>query len=277
MAMQVQRSLLQDFDFMKNGVHILTKYLPAFEIGGDFYDIIDLDDEKTAVVIGDVSGHGISAALLTAMLNMMIKTFAPRYFDPGEFLSRMNAEFCTIFESTDSQMYACMFYAVIDTVKKEICFANAGQALPIFVDCERGEAYDLDSFGTPVGLLKGSDYEKKIISYNDNDILFLHTDGLADNLYKNNEDDFYPRVKSMLVDMKDDVAPKTIVSTLLNVFYKHDVSPKMKYELDDVSIIVCKFGETAEADETESGGAAEAKDKAGEKAARQIQQGARNV
>lgn len=241
MAMQVQGSLIQEFNFKFNDLTFVSRYLPALDIGGDFYDIIKLSDEIIAVVIGDVSGHGISAALLTAMLNMMIKNLSQKFYNPAQFLYHMNNEIYNIFKDSNTNIYACMFYAVIDTNKKRIYYSNAGQALPIFVDSSKSQAFELEITGTPIGMMEDSSYEHKILSYEDDDLLLFYTDGLSDNLYKNNAEEFYKRIASMLLDMSDGVAPDIIIESLLNVFYKFDLVANMKYELDDVSIIICKM------------------------------------
>lgn len=241
MAMQVQGSLIQEFNFEFNNLTFVSRYLPALDIGGDFYDIIKLSDEIIAVVIGDVSGHGISAALLTAMLNMMIRNLSQKFYNPGQFLYHMNNEIYNIFKDSNTNIYACMFYAVIDTNKKRIYYSNAGQALPIFIDSSSSQAFELEITGTPIGMMEGSSYEHKILSYEDDDLLLFYTDGLSDNLYKNNAEEFYKRITSMLLDMSDGVAPDIIIESLLSVFYKFDLVANMKYELDDVSIIMCKM------------------------------------
>ena len=241
MAMQVQQSLIQEYDFTFNHMACYSKYLPALDIGGDFYDVVTLNEDIMAIVIGDVSGHGISAALLTAMLNMMIRNLAPKYFNPAQFLYHMNSELFKTFENSGISIYACMFYAVIDTKKRRIYYSNAGQALPIFVDTERQLAFELDASGMPIGMMADSAYEHKIQVFNENDILLFYTDGLSDNLYKDNAEEFYTRMKSMLLDMSNGVSPEVISQALLSVFHKFDSPDYTKYERDDVSMIVCKM------------------------------------
>jgi len=240
MAMQVQRSLINEHDIEHSDVRLLSRYMPALEIGGDFYDIIKLDDDNVAVVIGDVSGHGISAALLTAMIKMMIKNLAPRYYNPSQFLFHMNNEFASVFESV-SQMYACMFYAVISTRRKRIYYSNAGQALPIFVSAETGEAYELEASGTPLGMMKDVSYEHRIALYDEGDMILFYTDGLADNMYKDAADVFYAKIKELLLESRAKDDPGEILDALIDEFCVKDERGR-KYDLDDVSMILCRMG-----------------------------------
>lgn len=241
MARQVQRSLIKDHDFMHNNAHFVSKYMPALDIGGDFYDIIILDEDCIGVAIGDVSGHGISASLLTAMLNMMVRNLAPKYFNPAQFLFHMNNEFTNIFENTNNEMYACLFYAVINTRKKRIYYSNAGQALPLHIKTGKGTVEECEAYGTPIGMMKDSVYEHRIALFEEGDLMLFYTDGLMDNLYKENDEEFYDRIKAMLLEVDVDTPPAEIIQTLLSVFYSDNISSSRKYELDDVSLIMCKI------------------------------------
>lgn len=241
MAREVQRSLIKEHNFVHNSAHFVSRYLPALDIGGDFYDIVILDEDCIGVAIGDVSGHGISAALLTAMLNMMVRNLAPKYFYPAQFLFHMNNEFASIFENTDNEMYVCLFYAVINTKKKRIYYSNAGQALPLHIKAGQGVVDEFESYGMPIGMMKDSVYEHRIALFDDGDLVLFYTDGLMDNLYKENEEEFYDRIKTLLLEVDVNLLPEEIIETLLGVFHSDDIASSKKYELDDVSVIMCKI------------------------------------
>jgi sigma-B regulation protein RsbU (phosphoserine phosphatase) len=242
MAMRVQRSLIRDCDTKFNGISISSRYKPAIEIGGDFYDILRLGDEYVSIVIGDVSGHGISAALLTAMLNMMIRTLAPRYINPAEFLHYMNIEFNRVFEnSLNSQMYASVFYAVINTKSKRVSYSNAGQTPPVFLNRDAGVVYELEVGGTPIGMMADPNYEQRDTSFADGDLVLFFTDGLPDNQYKENPDDFYDDLKRFLINFSDSKDATVILDEIMDVFHVPETKPDKKYGLDDVSVILCRM------------------------------------
>ncbi len=240
-AMQVQRSLIKDFNFTFNDVSFVTKYLPAFDVGGDFYDIIMLDDHKMGVIIGDVSGHGISAALLTSMLTMMFRNNVIGNPDPEKLLHKMNDEFCAIFENSTSSMYACVFYAVIDTLNKKITYSNAGQALPVYYSSSQNAAHEVKCSGTPLGLLANSTYEVYHLNYEKDDIILLQTDGLSSFYFKDSPDNFIKSLKDLLLQIKDFKSSEDILDMILLEYYNYDITENEKFVADDVSLILCKM------------------------------------
>jgi len=241
MARQVQRSIIRKIDMDINGTKILSKYLPALEVGGDFYSVKELDDSHIGLVIGDVSGHGISAALLTATLSMMFDTMASKHYTPNSLLKEMNDQFCKIFKHTGNEMYVCMFYAIIDTVNYVISYSNAGQVYPVFIDTNENKIYELEIGGIPIGLMSESSYDVKQTNYSPGDYLFFHTDGLSDFFYKKEPDKFSEKLRVCLNKSIQTYGSSlgSIIENVLNEFY--DYEEKNKYEKDDISIILCKL------------------------------------
>ncbi len=237
MAMQVQRSLIEQNNFIFNNVNFISKYLPALDIGGDMYDMVKIDNSNIAVIIGDVSGHGISAALLTAMLKMMFRNIISITHIPSEVLNKMNTEFCNIFTNKIIDVYSCVFYALIDTTSKKILCSNAGHTLPIFVSAKNDLAYEIDIHGLPIGMMENTNYNTKTISFTNGDIIFFHTDGLGDSLYKDTNEEFVSKLKDLLVSVKS-MPIEQIVNDVLEQF--RDSENAQNYESDDISIIVCK-------------------------------------
>jgi len=125
MARQIQQAIVHDLDVTYFGTRYIAKYKPALDIGGDFYGIIPFNEKMTGVYLGDVSGHGISAALLIAMLSMMTKNISSSYKNPDQFMFQINNQFCDIFESSGLEIYACMICLIIDTDKKKLYYSNA--------------------------------------------------------------------------------------------------------------------------------------------------------
>ncbi len=241
MAKSVQRSMMPKETQMFNGIEFYSKYMPALDIGGDFYNIIELNSECISVVMGDVSGHGIAAALLTSMINSMVKNLVLKYHNPDQLLYFLNDEFYKIFENSGNEMFACVFYAVIDTRHKRIFFSNAGESLPIYADAKNNMVYELNSTGLPVGLINNSKYEFKQMNYNEGDILLFHTDGLSDTFYKENPDEFSSKIKEILLDSHTLTDSAEIVDIVLSSFYNYNASENELMELDDVSIILCRL------------------------------------
>jgi len=242
MARQVQQELMPAIDISFQDIRFVSQYIPAMDIGGDFFDVLALSGHHIAVVMGDVSGHGISAALLTAMLTVMTRSLAPQFDEPEKFLFYMNNEIYKIFENGVHEMYVCMFYAVIDTEQKQVYYSNAGQALPVMIrDIETEGSVVLNAAGLPLGMMPDSVYERHSQNYESGDMLVFHTDGLSDVFYKENPEEFAEHFCEVLADAKSLEDPKEIVEIILNAFYNYNATENEKYEMDDVSLIVCKF------------------------------------
>lgn len=239
-ARKVQRSIIRDINSKIGELEIKSRYLPALEIGGDFFDAKMIDENRIGIVLGDVSGHGISAALLTSMLGMMFNTLVYQYDEPDRFLNAMNKQFCDIFKGSDNQMYACVFYAIVDIDKKEVVYSNAGQSFPIFVNKEENKAIELQLGGVPVGMLNDTVYSKDKLKYENGDYLFFNTDGLSDFYYKDSPGEFTEKLKSaLLYYANNNEELSDIIDYVLDMFYSYDENKK--YETDDVSIIMCKL------------------------------------
>ncbi|MDR1639133.1 MAG: fused response regulator/phosphatase [Clostridiales bacterium] len=244
MGRQVQHALIPDIDMSFKDIRFCSSYMPAMDIGGDFYDVLQLSETSVAVVMGDVSGHGISAALLTAMLSMMIRSLAPKYANPDQLLFYLNNDLCKIFENSMKEMYACVFYSVIDTKERKLCYSNAGQALPVMVRTEPGGeevAMELEAVGTPIGMMANASYEYHFLPYEPGDLIVFHTDGLSDTFYKNNPEEFLRRFKEVVADAKSLEDPKEMIEIVLNAFYNYNATETEKYEMDDVSLIICRL------------------------------------
>lgn len=238
MAKQIQQSLIQESNFSVNDVKFTSRYMPALDVGGDLYDIIKLDEDSVGVFIADVSGHGISAALLTSMVKMLFRNLVASHPEPDKLLSQMNNEFSNVFAHKITDVYASAFYAKIDTKKKTIYYSNAGQSLPLFVKSCNHTVEELDINGLPIGLMEDASYDLKSTVIEKGDILFFYTDGLCDSLYKDNPEEFIQKLKDLLLDYKNQPSEE-IIESALNQFYNLDESSK--YENDDVSIIICKI------------------------------------
>lgn len=240
MATKVQRSIIKDIDMSFRDIKIITKYLPALAIGGDFFNVQILDSHRLGIIIGDVSGHGVPSSLLTIMLSQIFVSVCHDIDKPSKLLKRMNEAFYSIFEGSDNDMYACVFYAIIDTNINTITYSNAGETYPIIVDRSGSKANELELDGIPVGMLKQVDYTDKSLVYDEGDILFFHTDGLGDFYYKDNNELFMEKLCETLTEnVKIQGKIEDILDTTLNNFYNEKDCPR--YKADDVSVIICRL------------------------------------
>lgn len=238
MGRRVQRALIPDIDMTFADCRIMSMYLPAMGVGGDFYNILHLNDHCLGIVMGDVSGHGIPASFLTVTLNVMIKNLQSWHFEPGQLLFHLNNEMCGLFgKGSDPELYACVFYATVDTKKKQMHFANAGLTLPLLM--KNQNVSELDAAGAPIGLIKGVKYEQQTLPYDSGDVLLAYTDGLQDCFYKNQPDEFLRNIKELLIELSGEEDMREILNVLCRYFYKADITEHERMEMDDVSMLLC--------------------------------------
>ncbi len=157
------------------GWQIAAFYRAAAEVGGDFYDFIDLPDGTIGLVVGDVTGHGVPAALVMATTRSVLRSEAPRLIAPGAVLARVN-EF--LHADIPANMFVTCLYAVLDPRTGALRYANAGHDLP-FV--RRGTAVEeLRATGMPLGAMPDMTYIEKETTLGPGDVILLHSDGLAE-------------------------------------------------------------------------------------------------
>src|ERR671912_106998 len=157
------------------GWQIYPLYRPAREVGGDFYDLFELEDERLGIVVGDATGHGVPAALLMASARSMLRAVAQASESPGEALRRVNDPLAT---DIPPNMFVTCFYAILDPHSGRLSYANAGHYLPYLH--RNGEAEELRARGMPLGLMAGMSYEEGEVSLGEGGCVLFYSDGLVE-------------------------------------------------------------------------------------------------
>ncbi|QMU67695.1 SpoIIE family protein phosphatase [Streptacidiphilus sp. P02-A3a] len=192
-ALILQRSLLPPGNPAASGLEIACRYRPGSsgtEVGGDWFDVIQLPGNRTALVIGDVMGRGLRAAVAMGQLRTAVRTLAMLDLDPAEVLTALDEIARGLNDGTnpdsdpdsglDELYLATCVYAVYDAVTLRCTFANAGHLPPVLVS-PGGEARMLDEFqpGLPLGV-GGEPFEEFTVDIPDGALLSLYTDGLVE-------------------------------------------------------------------------------------------------
>ena len=180
-AESLQKGLLSETPESCKGLSFASEYLPAFDearVGGDFYEVNELPDGRIAVVMGDVSGKGLQAAIHLATCKNMIKALMYTHpGDPARILCELNDAINLYF---DLSFFVTVFYGVIDTLAGTLTYASAGHP-PAVLICESGRVHTcLPSTGTPVGSGQSCEYWAQCIDVEPSDLLLLYTDGVTD-------------------------------------------------------------------------------------------------
>src|SRR5581483_8284441 len=114
------------------------RYLPAAAVGGDFFDILTVDENRAGIFICDVMGHGMRAALVTAIMRGLVEELVPVASDPARFLSEINRSLHAILRRTQEPLMATAFYLVVDPVRGELRFSSAGHPSPLRLRRDEG-------------------------------------------------------------------------------------------------------------------------------------------
>jgi phosphoserine phosphatase RsbU/P len=200
-AQEIQcRFLAQEFDSAAKRFKFAFHYQPAFQIGGDFYDIQENDQGDFAMILGDVTGKGVPAALLMAQVISGFRFHAPRERTPSSLLSKLNNH---LHAHSTRGMFATAWCAILHPLPDgavRVEQSSAGHLLPI-VRRKSGsiESMDLDS-GFPLGLMPEQEFQSKDVTLARDDLMLIYTDGISEAKNRDREDFGLPRLTKSLTD-----------------------------------------------------------------------------
>jgi len=176
-AESMQRSLLPRSSPEARGLDIGAVYASSarMDVGGDVYDFLELADGQLAVVLGDVTGHGIDAAADMAMAKFVFRSIAREHSEPSEFLAAANE---IVLEEIGDGKFITMLYVTADGRSGEVSCASAGHPSPRLVRAGAVEALGLR--GLALGIAGGQAYEAELVTLEPGDVAVLFTDGLLE-------------------------------------------------------------------------------------------------
>jgi sigma-B regulation protein RsbU (phosphoserine phosphatase) len=194
-ARTVQESFLPQKTPEIAGYQFSAHYTPAQEVGGDFYDFIHLDRNRTGIVIGDVSGKGVPAALYMAKLGSDLRTLAFTEKDPAAALERLND---LLAERSRRGMFATLLYIELDSRTGTLSISNAGH-LPLIIKKTDGSVKKLSTTGgSPLGILTGMKFGQESATLDPGDIVILYTDGIIEAMNTREELYGYERFEALI-------------------------------------------------------------------------------
>src|ERR687884_663536 len=177
-ARLIQQTLLPKHVPDLEGYQLAAYYQPAREVGGDFYDFLELDEGHLGLVVGDVTDKGVPAAIVMATTRTMLRASAQRLDSPGEVLKRVND---VIVRDIPPNMFITCLYAILEPKSGVLRYSNAGHDLPYLRHKGRpGDASELRARGMPLGLMPGMFYEEKEIVLDRGDSVLFYSDGLVE-------------------------------------------------------------------------------------------------
>ena len=200
-ARLIQQTLLPKHVPDVAGYQLAAYYQPAREVGGDFYDFLELDEDHLGLVVGDVTDKGVPAAIVMATTRTMLRASAQRLDSPGEVLKRVND---VIVRDIPPNMFITCLYAILDLKSGVLRYANAGHDLPYRRRSTShgagggGGAEELRATGMPLGLLPGMSYEEKEIILQRGDTVLFYSDGLVEAHDPHREMFGFPRLQGLV-------------------------------------------------------------------------------
>jgi sigma-B regulation protein RsbU (phosphoserine phosphatase) len=167
-------------------------YKPAQQVGGDFFSVLPLSDTEVGVFICDVVGHGLRAALVTAIVRGLVEELTPIAADAGRFVTEINRGLLAIFRQTETPMMASAFYAVLNVAEGEMRYTHAGHPNPLHVRRSAGTVEPFPAIkphGPVLGVFENAEYRTGKCAIAPGDLIILFTDGLFE--VEIAQDDYY--------------------------------------------------------------------------------------
>jgi serine phosphatase RsbU (regulator of sigma subunit) len=230
-ARQIQQALLPEATPELYGWQLAAYYKPAREVGGDFYDYLELEDGHLGLVVGDATGKGMPAALVMATTRAMIRAVAQSLDSPGEVLARVNN---ALYPDIPSEMFVTCFYAILDPESGRLHYANAGHDLPYLLHHSEG-THELRATGMPLGLMPEMSYEEKEAVLREGDSVLFYSDGLVEAHDPHYEMFGFPRLGALIAEHGEE---SSLVDSLLEELYSF-VGEGWEQE-DDITLLTLK-------------------------------------
>jgi serine phosphatase RsbU (regulator of sigma subunit)/predicted ester cyclase len=229
-ARSIQQASLPEQVPQLEGWQITPFYRPAREVGGDFYDFLELEDGRLGLVVGDATGKGVPAALVMASARSMLRAIAQALgsTSPGDVLGRVND---ALFIDIPANMFVTCFYAILDPKRASLSYANAGHDLPYL--WRGGEAVELRARGMPLGLMPGMSYEEKEIELDSGEGVLFYTDGLVEAHDPKGEMFGFPRLRALIAEHAEE---KSLGDFLMEELYSF-VGEGWEQE-DDITLLM---------------------------------------
>lgn len=232
LAADVQRRMLPGKMPSIPPFEIAARYVPSFELGGDFYDFINLDGHL-GIAVGDVVGKGVAASLLMASVRASLRAYAQDLYDLDEVIARVNV---ALTRDTLDNEFATLFYGVLDPATLRLTYCNAGHDPPMLV--RRGKIHWLRTGGMLVGVDANQEYDKGLWDLQEGDMILLYTDGLPDAQNFEQKRFGRPRIEQALLS----VADKSAADALNHVLWEMRRFTGLRRSVDDTTLVVVKVG-----------------------------------
>jgi len=232
-AKGIQQSFLPERPPQVRGIELAALNLPAKEVGGDFYDFIPIESNKWGLVIADVSGKGIPAALFMALSTTLVRASATGGISPSKAIQRAND---LIAEHDKSSMFVTLFYGVLDAERNTFTYVSAGHNPPFVLAGSGSDTIMLQAKGIALGVVPNIALEEKEIALSSGDVVVLYTDGVTEAINCREEQFGQSRLLAIGEQFRSLSAPDILQRIQQEVFEFSSGQP----QFDDFTLMVLK-------------------------------------
>ncbi len=232
-AYHVQKRLLIEKFPELRGLEIAGECIPATEVGGDFYDLLQIGDGYSNIVIGDVAGKGMPAAMFMGIVRSIVRAEGFESLSASEVMKKANRLICL---DSKSGMFVTIFYAIYDEAKKRLEYCNAGHVYPVLYDPGSQKFTYLNTEGRPLGITTESNYEAKSCTVDEGQVVVLYTDGLVEAVDGNDVPFGEGRLRAIIRENAGASADDIVQKLKGAVDYHRGDTPQS----DDITLIVLK-------------------------------------
>ncbi len=232
LARNIQQGLLPSKLPQLNGYEIAAVNIPSRQVGGDYFDIISISENKYGIAIADVSGKGAGAALLMANLQASLHALATSNIRIGEMISRINN---LIYQNTALDKFITFFYGELDTKENTFTYCNAGHNPPYRVD-EKGKVVELMVGGIILGMMKDVVFETATVTIKPGDRIVMFTDGITEAMNEKEEEFGEERLKK-LIQKWPNVSSQELMDKIISEVKEFS---KGTPQDDDITMVILK-------------------------------------
>jgi phosphoserine phosphatase RsbU/P len=236
MAREIQLSILPQEIPKIDGMEITARYIPMSSVAGDFYDFIRVDNKHIGVLVADVSGHGLPAALIASMLQVALAAQSVHASDPGQVLAGLHQALCGKFK----RHFVTAVYVFVDTEKKFMRFAGAGHPPLLLWRGATQSTSELEENGRPLGMFPDSTYSAGQTQVQAGDKLVLYTDGIVET-ESPSEQAFGVDLFKGFLQSKHDLRADLFADSLLDELSSWSEHPRGQGQQDDITFLTIDF------------------------------------
>ena len=218
----------------KSQFEIYASIEPAVEIGGDFYDFFLVDDEHLCLVIGDVSGKGIPAALFMAVAKTLIKAYTIGNYASDDILFKVNNELC---QENEQEMFVTIFHGILNIHTGELRYSNGGHNPPYILYSDGTFGGIESTRGMALGVMEDVKYELKKVRLSKKDTIYLYTDGVNEAMDGDGNEFSYIRLENFFKEIKGSSATELTKKTMETISRFIDEAPQS----DDITVMALKY------------------------------------